>query len=306
MYYIHYLDPFRQPLSTADGHLDPAVTPGPRSRHPRLIIGGYSYGSIVTMQLPALGAILEPFASPAAGSAAAQVRLRAEHLATQCNEVLSSARESMRNRRTRSYGATRIRVGGDEEPGSPRWSGDGERERRSFSIDAEEKFRKSLHDIFHRHKERSPVVEHSQATTTTTIHASRPDAAAPERLSPLPELTAPRPAYLLISPVHGVAKHLALMNLWSSTPSRSHNHKALEDREAKLVHNPTLAVYGDRDGFVAASKLRSWAARLSGQEGSMFSAVEVAHGGHFWVEEGVLQQLKTAIEKFASSLLTET
>jgi surfactin synthase thioesterase subunit len=72
------------------------------------------------------------------------------------------------------------------------------------------------------------------------------------------------------------------------------------------VQNPTLAVYGDHDGFVAASKLRAWAAKLSSQEGSKFRAVEVARGGHFWVEEGALLQLKMAIERFAESLLVET
>ncbi|PHH61710.1 hypothetical protein CDD81_8055 [Ophiocordyceps australis] len=46
---------------------------------PVLLMGGYSYGAMVTAQLPPLATMLLHFTAPAAGTAAAEVRLRAEH-----------------------------------------------------------------------------------------------------------------------------------------------------------------------------------------------------------------------------------
>lgn len=297
VYYIHYLDPFRPTTTTLDGSLDPAAVAAPRPLQPNLLIGGYSYGSIITMQMPALEVVLERFVSPATGSAAAQIRLRAEHLATQYNEVLRSAREARAEKRSRSYARTSLRVGGDEEPGSPRRSG--ESERRSFSMDAEEKVRKSLHELFHRHKERGAELGHpAHSAHGHTVTEE-------ERLQAVSGLIVPRPSYLLISPVQGIARHLAIMDMWPSHSSRSQEINP-GSGETKLVMNPTLAVYGDRDGFVAAAKLRTWARRLSAQEGSQFRAIEVRSAGHFWHEEGVLLQLQTAVEDFAKSVLDET
>ncbi|KAH8176759.1 prolyl oligopeptidase [Sarocladium implicatum] len=295
IYYIHYLDPFGR-ISPADhGSLHPEAAPTARPPHPRLIIGGYSYGSIITIQLPPLEAILQRFASPLSGSAAAQIRLRAQHLATQFNEILGSAREAMLNHRNRSYGSTSLRVGGDEDSGTPRRSSD--MERRSFSLEAEEKVRKGLHDLLRRHKDRP-----EDAHPTKSAANDQNEVLADEKLAPLSDLTIPRPSYLLISPVHGLVKHLALMNFWSSATSHSHSAR-LEPGEEKLVRNPTLAVYGTRDSFVSVSKLRTWSTRLSSQPDSQFSAVEAENGGHFWVEEGVLLKLKTAMSAFVTSFI---
>ena len=199
--------------------------------------------------------------------------------------------------RNRSYASTNLRVGGDEESGTSRRSSDGER--RSFSLEAEEKVRKGLHDLLRRHKDR-PEDAHPSKPTVSDLSEGLAD----EKLAPLSDLTIPHPSYLLISPVHGIVKHLAIMNLWPSTKSGSHD-SPLAASETKLVRNPTLAVYGTRDSFVSVGKLRAWSTRLSNQPESKFRAVEVEHGGHFWVEEGVMIQLKHAVSAFVTSLLTK-
>ncbi|KID82558.1 prolyl oligopeptidase [Metarhizium guizhouense ARSEF 977] len=95
LHYAHFLDPF--------------ADEAPRPQRPVLLMGGYSYGAMVTAQMPPLDRLLEPFARPRADSHAAQVRLRAQHLAEQQNLVLGSARSARRP------GA--VRVGGEEPPG---------------------------------------------------------------------------------------------------------------------------------------------------------------------------------------------
>ncbi|PTB65844.1 hypothetical protein BBK36DRAFT_1120212 [Trichoderma citrinoviride] len=62
------------------------------SQHPSvLLMAGYSYGAMVTTQLPPLNELLEPFSSPDSGSHAAQIRLRAEGWAEKQRHALREA-----------------------------------------------------------------------------------------------------------------------------------------------------------------------------------------------------------------------
>ena len=77
----------------------------------------------------------------------------------------------------------------------------------------------------------------------------------------------------------------------------------LNEAEQKLVSNPTLAIYGDCDGFVAARKLRTWATRLQTVPDSKFRAHEVASVGHFWHQGKAHVILRDAVKTYADSLL---
>src|SRR3569833_1520745 len=126
-YYAHFLDPF------GDGSASPA---SPRSRDPEtpiLLLAGYSYGGLITTLLPSVQTKLAPLERPAAGSAAAEIRLRAASLAHSQNTVLSSARAAALLPKSPSLPRRKtlgVRVGGDEELG--RSSHDA---RRSFSLE---------------------------------------------------------------------------------------------------------------------------------------------------------------------------
>lgn len=67
---VHYVDRLGA-LAPDDGGDDAPV----------LLMCGYSYGALVTAQLDPLDAVVARLAAPAAGSAAAEIRRRAEHLA---------------------------------------------------------------------------------------------------------------------------------------------------------------------------------------------------------------------------------
>ncbi|VUC28485.1 unnamed protein product [Clonostachys rosea] len=271
-YYIHYLDhPESRPHN-----------PG----NPTLLMGGYSYGAMITTQIPPLSSILAQFTSPSTTSTPAMLRTRAESLGTQQRELLQmySGRRS-------------LRVG---ECSSPRKSHDS---RRSFSLDdAEEKLRKGVQDFIaktrHHHRPAAPA---STIDGKTDPPRPAPDSLAAEApaedatLQSLPDLLRPSAAYLLISPLQGLISNLATM---SRAPASSL-------AEAKLRQNPTLAIYGDHDVFVPVGKLRGWVERMQGAEGSRFRGEEVSGAGHFWVERGVFGQMGDLVSQFSREVLSD-
>lgn len=302
IHYVHYLDPFHDrsdamPYRSRDA--PDSTTVESQNIRPILLLGGYSYGAMITTNLPSLDAILQPFITPEPGSNAAQIRLRAQHLAEEENLVLGSARAAMLERSApRSSSKRGVRIGGDE-PGSPRKSYESHG-RRSFSIDAEEKFRRGVNELIAKAKSgrhgRRPFSRESKEP----VEAEAPP--ADESLAKIPDLIRPRPAYLLISPLQGLVTHLATLSL---VPSALTKTKAPEDMaaEEKLVRNPTLAVYGDNDVFVSADKLRAWKERMEARQASQFRGEEIATAGHFWVEEGVLYRMRDLVGEFTDKLL---
>lgn len=360
-YYVHYLDPFRpqpldqkspisppmSPASFTDAAPPAVETAAPQTGEPPvLLLCGYSYGAMITKLLPPLDAILDPLVAPKTASAAADIRLRAQHLAEKQNVILGSARaalaETPMSPRKAAFGG--MRVGGDEDIRRSQDQG-----RRSFSLDAEEKIRKGVaelmqraksHQAHHHHHhhhlrkkkaelkdaDESPAVKEGEAATGGSEERE------PDTLPPLAGLVRPRVAYLLVSPPIGWATSLMTMNLGGSAASlfgkRSKPPKAKEKEKdtddkgkgerptasesspsdprqerQKLLDNPTLAIYGDADVFVAARRFREWASRLQSSQASRFRAHEISTAGHFYAEEGTMQRLADAVGAFSEELL---
>ncbi|KAL7620586.1 hypothetical protein AAE478_009581 [Parahypoxylon ruwenzoriense] len=286
VYYVHYLQPPQRPPNATD-----------ESVPPTLLSAGYSYGAMVTIQLPPLDSILSHFTSPATYTALADIRLRAQHLAEQ-QTVISTAPSSPR----KSLG---MRVGGDEDT-SPQHIYDRPRTR---SFDREERIRKGVRDLLSRTK-----LIQTRHDGDPTSQSGKPQRQEP-RLEKIDDLVRFRSAYLVVSPPLGIATNLATMTFsnpfstWSirrrgGSPSTK-KHRTKEEEEAaeaeeKFIINPALAIYGDQDGFLAVKKMRDWTNRLSSAEGSQFHDVQVSGAGHFWVEEGVLHKLREAVLSFAT------
>ncbi|KAK4223958.1 hypothetical protein QBC38DRAFT_372007 [Podospora fimiseda] len=325
-HYVHFLDPFRritlrrtesaprEDEFEIDGESPAKIqihppTPNPGEELPVMLLGGYSYGSMVTTQLPYLQTILAAFEAPTCGSPAAEIRLRAEHLADMQNTLLASARAAAVDRQAppSPRKSLNLRVGGDESNRKSHES------HRPFSIDLEDKIRHGIEELMARTKKGQKP-------------ASRGNGAVVDHLHPVPNLTVYRPAYLLVSPLQGVVRNLTTMSLptplsniakklWNQLPARNKSPSQAEniqppqplsvEAEAKLVQNPTLAIYGDRDNFVSARKLRQWTSRLEGIPDSQFRAHEVSTATHFW--QGKLgHTLRDAIQAYAQFLLQNT
>lgn len=367
-YYVHHLDPFRPhsadpksplspPMSPAAFAPAPAIetTPAQPAEPPVLLLCGYSYGAMITKLLPPLDAILEPLATPKTASAAADIRLRAQHLAEKQNIILGSARaalsETPTSPRKAAFGG--LRVGGDEDRRRSQEHG-----RRSFSLDAEEKIRKGVaelmqraksHHHHHQHqhlrKKKAEATDHDETPVMKggEVAAAEAEEKEPDTLPPVPDLVRLRVAYLLVSPPIGWATILMTMNLGGSAaglfgkrpkpprakdkdmdmdkdrdrdkdkdkgkgeePAASESPSDPRQEKQKLLDNPTLAVYGDADVFVAARRFRQWASRLQSVPGSRFRAHEVSTAGHFYAEEGTMQRLADAVRAFSGELLAQS
>ncbi|KAF4120410.1 hypothetical protein GMORB2_3211 [Geosmithia morbida] len=248
VYYVHSLDPRK---------------PGD-AEAPILVLSGYSYGAMITSQLPPIEAVMAVFANPPLDSDAGHIRTLAETLAHQQRRI------------TNSHG---IRVGET----SPR--------RRSSSIGDG-----SIRGIARRtrHRARSSLGSINSINSSATSPTSPQQRQRPDLTLPLVSgLVRPQPAYLLISPLQGPITNLV-------TISRSPGHSAAE---AQLRIHPTLAVYGDGDIFVSVKRLRAWTERMENAQDSKFRGREIPGAGHFWIEEGVLSEMMRLVADFVKQLL---
>ncbi|KAK4152211.1 Alpha/Beta hydrolase protein [Chaetomidium leptoderma] len=339
-HYVHFLDPFKPAIRSrpeSAGHDDGGVEadgairirpptpslPELSGATPILLLGGYSYGAMVTSQLPYLETIAAVFDKPECGTPAAEIRLRAQHLAEMQNTILASAREAavdhLRPVSPRKH--VGLRVGGDEE------SRKSHEYRRSLSAEFEETIRHGVAELMAKTRKGHRRSHSGQGRT-----ARDPDGAPeqnPEHLLPIPGQITFQPAYLLVSPLQGIVTNLATMSLpllstpgkvWARLSAKPDQQTAQAESgsgsavpegtvsveaEDKLVQNSTLAIYGNRDGFVPVRKLRDWASRLQAVQGSKFRAHEVSSATHFWAQHNVVFTLQEAVRAFAASLLDE-
>lgn len=255
-----------------------------------LVLAGYSYGSLIATHLPPTADILARFANAVKGTAAAEIVMRATHLARQWEGDARRSNEAGRGR-LQASDALRgsqlsIVVGGDEcEPGSRRPSRESGR---SF-----ESLRRSL-DVPRR--KLAAAGKHG-----------RDGSAGPTRIETLPVAHVPTPqtSYLLISPLLPPVSMFATMftNLGLGQEIKNSN-KAGVAVESKLVGHQSLAVYGDRDTFTSQRKLRKWAEGLAGQAGSRFRFREVSGAGHFWHEDGVEAEMRHTVSQWLQDRLT--
>ena len=251
--------------------------PDGQSQGITLILGGYSYGSLVASNLPATEDILHRFQAPTKGSAESEIRLRAASLAAKWNKDARLYLEAQRARRSASQEKLKVSVhslavamGGDEsEQGSKRPS---QESRRSLEV-----VRRSMD----RSKRKLGFRQHSSSSDSA-------DCAVVEESMKATSIALPRTFYLLISPVLPPAS--MFLTMFSGLRSDK-SHECV----GKFVENPTLAVYGDDDFFTSWKRLRRWAENLRTAPGSRFQFHEVSGAGHFWHEEGVDKQMRKCI-----------
>jgi pimeloyl-ACP methyl ester carboxylesterase len=283
MHYMSHLQPFpaadaiftldQSPLSpNAENENENGAAQLPTPESPIVILGGYSYGSLILKHLPPVPSILQPFAAPEPGSAANEILLRAHKLADQSNlEWINLARDREQERRKR--GTLAVTMGGEET--SP------EKRRSSRDIKRSIEYSRSL-DISTRlrsfsHRRRSDAVPKTPLERTP---------------SPL-STTLPEIRYLLISPLTAPISTLAAPALASRVLGRSSS--SFLDVIAK---HETLAVFGDQDVFSSAKRVREWVERMKGESGTRFQGVEIKGAGHFWHEEGVERELRAALRRW--------
>lgn len=260
-----------------------------------LVLGGYSYGALITTHLPPIDQILERFADVSKDSTEAEIRLRAHKLSIQWNKEIQNHSE------TRSSHDLKVhqKPGGSSHNLAISFGGD---ETESGHRRAHRESKHSL-DIIRRSIDRSqrrPVVSH---TSSDNISVERVEHLA------LTQIAKPRIFYLLISPLLPPISLLATMfsKLDGSSASKDEilvsNGNRQTPLDERLVGHPTLAIYGDKDFFTSQKRLRRWAESFVNQPNSLFSFREITGAGHFWQEEGVDTQMRSWIRKWLQEFI---
>ncbi|RMZ72141.1 prolyl oligopeptidase [Pyrenophora seminiperda CCB06] len=284
-FFMHYMSYIQPHLIKAPGNtctpdylpISPEIRESAQTQPdtcPVVVLGGYSYGSLILKHLPPVPTILQPFSTPLAGSAADEIVLRARKLAAQSNlDWVNLARDENRAKKSRPSHdlSTPVVIGGEEiSPHKRRSSKDA---RMSIEGGTRLEIKTRLRSLSHRRH------HHNEAT------------APPETKSV--SITMPIIRYLLISPltppVSTVIAPALGYKFWS---------KSGEDHHEVIGKHACLAIYGDQDIFSSAKKIRDWSDQLKAAPTSRFTSVEVAGAGHFWVEPDVEVKLRSALEEW--------
>ena len=253
-----------------------------------LVIGGYSYGSLIVTLLPDTESILNRFTNVTVGSAEAEVRLRALHLSTQWNRDALLRGRLQQDKSLRIQENSMVMGGEESDPGSRRPSRDSRK-----SVDT---IRRSV-DF----SKRRLGLRHSNSGEAEAL---------PLESDLLPaKVTVTNSYYLLISPLRPPISSFMTMFFRARHPGHElrssslnlQGHRVL-GTDNYLVSHPTLVVYGDKDFFTSQKKLRKWVEDLAGRPRSSFRFREIAGAGHFWQEEGVEVQLRTSIRDWIKDI----
>lgn len=252
-----------------------------------LILGGYSYGSLIASNLPSIDAILDKFTNIVKDSVEAEIRLRAQSLSIQWNKGEHESRNGQGSRANHRFGeSTCISFGGEEiEPGSRRTSRESRRS----------------HDVIRRSVDRSrKLILRTQFTEVETSHEVHVD---------FKKIAEPQICYLLISPL--LPPISLFLTMFSKLSGPSHfkadacssqgKRKTSPAIGEQLVDHPTLAIYGDSDFLMSRKSLRKWAEGLSERPNSMFRFVEIGGAGHFWQEQGVDAKMRASLREWLQS-----
>ncbi|KAF2755223.1 hypothetical protein EJ05DRAFT_479017 [Pseudovirgaria hyperparasitica] len=305
----------------------------PRGRSPpriRLLLGGYSYGSLIVSHLPAPTSITTRFTSPEPGTTASEIRLRARHLAHEAAALTPRASPVKKKQKKTTHSSAppppppyaqtlSISMGGEETPSSERQS-----HGRTRRISRESHHRVSIDSLPGKLREISGRRKRRSTTTTTTTrrqqreHGSEAMTREKEededeeeghkegQQAPLHlHIDVAQTAFLLVSPLLAplsVALAFGLRGSRSqpggggSGGGGSSNGSGNGSGNGSVLENhPALIVYGDQDFFTSAKRLDQWTARLQHDSHAVLQSRTVAGAGHFWAEQGVIMTLLSSI-----------
>ncbi|EMC94501.1 hypothetical protein BAUCODRAFT_124120 [Baudoinia panamericana UAMH 10762] len=303
MHYLHQLkqSDLRQskPSDSAEAHELPGL---------RLLLGGYSYGSLVLARLPPVSAIVARFERALEGTASWETMLRASSFAHQTLQTLedTSSQPASRGRNWKPEDATSdspkrakaspVVVGGEEtEPMTRRHSRDSKRSADLVRVSAAGVARRILPRV----RRSSDLGEHSRWNGEHGEHGGTATGHGMHLLVPV------NVSYLIASPV--VLPFTTLLcppGPPSVALSVSKSSAANGTSGSLFLQHPTLAVFGTTDSFTSSRRLRSWAekqAQLS--KASSFRWRQVGGAGHFWTEDGAMRALQAEVADWLSVVL---
>ena len=256
-----------------------------------MLLGGYSYGSLIVARLPPIRDIIERLESAERGNIASEIILRARALARRTRQNLSDKPSTRRGWAMNSGNGSPQSQSHFRD--SPTTLGGGE---------AGSSERKQSHES----KRSGDIIRQLPRRVKNHIH--RPSSSSQRQTDDSQESrseiqpTRTRPdafvRYLLISPVLlPMTNRLAPPGI-SFSASRSNAPWQATSEEGfgmPLIRAPTLSIFGSGDSFTSSTRLQRWAAGLEKDAAGDFEWTQIDNAGHFWREPGVLRALQGKI-----------
>ncbi|KAI6791624.1 hypothetical protein KC332_g15914 [Hortaea werneckii] len=288
---IEYLQDIRRPGSE---HIVGSDRPPPL----QIILGGYSYGSLVLARVPPPEAITQRLREATTGTAAYEIMIRARRLAERTWEATQEAVEN--SVRGRGQGSARstpparsfpLTMGGEETDSSERRRS--RESKRALSIarkSAQLPHRIKVHS--REHSEKKSRLPHDPQHSEDDVFGEGQDRA---------EEQAVNPKYLLISPV------LLPLTTLLCPPGPSipfvgmARHSGAENGGYSFTKHNTLALFGTADVFTSSKRLQTWAEKQKASN-PHFEWKEIEDAGHFWHEEGAMEALEGRIASWVKGL----
>lgn len=258
----------------------------------RLVLGGYSYGSLIASCLPPLELVSMLFQQVQDGSAESEIKIRAEQLARDLAGYVELHRAGVLGSRPTESPSSPSRgllVGGYEsETANRRVS----RETSRKSLDAE-KIRRSVD------RTRQRIL--ARTKSDQSIHT----APTPARVQSL-SIVMPKIAYLIISPILPPISGFTTMFSKPTferldTQTQKIKVRDTTSKDEKFLRTPTCVIHGTKDVFTPSRKVQKWALGLKDKAGVSFRADEIEGAGHFWIEEDAPRRLQVSITGWSSS-----
>ncbi|KAL8730868.1 MAG: hypothetical protein Q9166_003795 [cf. Caloplaca sp. 2 TL-2023] len=248
--------------------LTPILSGVPATRPPaHFVLGGYSYGALLTRWLPNVPAILGRFSKVLKTSTEAEIRHRASRLAAVTvidilsNELYPSARES---RRSKS----------------------------KLLIDKNRAEEKKTHIGYLQ----TPFVRKHERNSWP----DEKDGEGPfdEDFIKRVEVPTPKIHYLLISLLLGKAASFV-------TGFKKLRKTDTDVMDEKFMFNTTAIIHGFKDRISSVWKIEVWGGYLQDNSEDRCQIVSVRKAGHFWREKGAMDKLREHLAEWAQNFIGE-
>lgn len=275
-------------------HVSQESTTNPESK-PVLLLGGYSYGSMIAAHLPSIQVVSECLLNASYGSSEKEIESRAQELGVAflgyCEVQQLRGRGSRKVSETATSGGGAVTMGGyGSADAARRISRD--RSHRKVEVDrvrhSVERVRRKLGS----HHNESPNRDHrsgSGGAATSQITA----------------MIMPKVHYLLVSPLLGSVASLATMFSRLKFEQRSiHPVRDLPSTapEEVLSKNPSLIIYGTADHFTSSAKIKAWCTKIEAEPGSLLVSQEVEGAGHFWHNAAYEEKLTAIVRAWLAKI----
>ena len=270
-----------------------AVTDQIETSHaPVLLLGGYSYGSMIATHLPDIKVVLSILQHAKDGSAEFEIRNRASELALAflgyCEIQHQRGRSSLKTLPSDALPASGATFGGYESTNAARRIS---RDVSRRSID-KEKVRHSVERVRRKLGHRGNSNDTSTSSSADTAEMSQ---------------VMPKLAHLLISPLLGPVSSFATM--FSGLKFERRDPKLIAahsvptaSTDTSLSAEPSLIISGTEDSFTSSRKVRLWCESLKAKPGSMAAFREISGAGHFWHDPDLAAQMTRTVSDWVQTL----